>query len=614
MVGAPVSAAEAPRPDAAWESSRDAALGYGRVGFRVIPLRTDRLPALEKWPLRATSDASEITRLWTICSDVAGVGILTGEDNTWILDLDIKNGKRGDDELAALIAKHGPLPDTVTARTGTGGFHLYFAPDPRIHRSANAIAPGIDVLGFHSFVVAPPTMNLETNKPYAFEIGAGPDDLRPARAPDWLVRLAIDASSHATDGTRKTAQTSAAPIPEGQRDVTLTSLAGSLRRIGLSENQIAVALLEVNRDRCQPSLPDAIVLKVARSVARYPAGELPRGTAPDPVSSGRWICAEDVVAERIEWLWRPRIALGKLTVVDGDPGLGKSTMMLDLAARVSTGFEMPDHSTGIPASGVVILTAEDGLGDTVRPRLEAAGADLSRINLFGFEHEVVLPDHIDLVAEAAREKSAKLLLIDPLMAYLSPDINAHRDQDVRRALKRFSALAAELGAAVVVVRHLNKQAGVNALYRGGGSIGIAGAARGALLVAEDSERPGVRVLAAGKNNLGMKAPALAFTIEQSDPADLHSASRIRWLGESARTTESLLSPPLAEKDRGAAADAIDFLRDALEEGAVAVKAVEKDAKGAGVSEWALKEAKRRLGVKARKEGFGEAGCWVWELP
>jgi hypothetical protein len=325
-----------------------------------------------------------------------------------------------------------------------------------------------------------------------------------------------------------------------------------------------------------------------------------------------WICAADVVPEKIEWLWRPYIALGKLTVLDGDPGLGKSTMMFDLAARISTGFEMPDHSPGNAPAGVVILTAEDGLGDTVRPRLEAAGADLRRINLFGFEHDVVLPGQLDLVARAARDNGAKLIVIDPLMAYLGADINAHRDQDVRGALKKFSALAAELGAAVVVVRHLNKQSGVNALYRGGGSIGIAGAARSTLLVAEDRERPGERVLCPGKNNLGAQASPLAFLIEMSDPTDMDSASRVRWLGPSAQTAESLLSPPLAEKDRGATDDAVEFLREALRDGAVASQTIEKDARGNGVSEWALKEAKRRLGVRAHKAGF-KAG-WVWELP
>jgi hypothetical protein len=288
----------------AWGSSRAAALTYGELGLRVIPLRADRKPALAKWPERASSDAAEITRLWTMCSDVAGVGILTGESNPWVLDVDVKNGKRGDDELAALVAQHGPLPETVTVRTGTGGSHLYFAPDPRIRRSGSAIAPGLDVLGYHSFVVAPPTVNLDTGKAYTFDIGSGFADLQPAQAPDWLVKLAIDASRTATNGTRKTV-ISGAPIPDGDRDATLTSIAGSLRRVGLSENQMAAALRQVNVDRCQPPLPDASVCKIARSVARYTAGEIrvevPRVEVPR-VDIGAPVSLADVRAVVAKWL------------------------------------------------------------------------------------------------------------------------------------------------------------------------------------------------------------------------------------------------------------------------------------------------------------------------
>jgi hypothetical protein len=583
-----------------------AALEYGRLGYRVFPLAASRMPIPERWPERATADPEAIERLWAEYPDAAGIGILTGgDDNPWAVDLDVKNGKRGDDEMAALVARHGPLPDTVTARTGTGGSHLYWAPNPRIKNSEGKIAPGIDVRGWHGYVVAPPTRNLDVGKRYEFEIGFNPRDIRPAPAPDWLIDLAL----HAGNGTRKTAQTPGAPIPDGARNGTLASIAGSMRHIGLSEAAIASALVEVNRERCKPPLPDPDVFKIARSIARYPAGE--NGQRP-PVADPTWLRIEEVQPGTVTWLWRPYIPLGKLTLLDGDPGEGKTTVLLDIAARVTTGFEMPDHSSGCSAAGVVLLSAEDGIGDTIRPRLEAAGADLSRINAFSFEHDITLPDNVDIVRAAARDVGARLVIIDPLMAYLSPKVNAHRDQDVRRALKQLSELAADLDAAVVVIRHLTKQPGANPLYRGGGSIGITGAARSVLLAASDGERPGSHVLAPLKNNLAHLGPALGYCLESSDPTNLDAADRVRWLGVSELTAGQLLGPAASEKERGEVEKAMVFLAELLEDGEMPVKELYKERDQADFSRWSFRAAKDRLGILARKDGF--QGQWHWRLP
>ncbi len=202
----------------------------------------------------------------------------------------------------------------------------------------------------------------------------------------------------------------------------------------------------------------------------------------------------DVQPERVRHLWPGRIPLGKLTVVDGDPGLGKTTVLLDIGARLTTDAAMPDGTASDldgPA-GVVILTAEDGLADTIRPRLDAAGADVSKVVALeclvnGDEERSLSLTDLNAIEAAVQAVDAKLVIIDPLMAFLSSETNSYRDQDMRRVLAPLARLAERLECAIVVIRHLSKGGGANAVYRGGGSIGIIGAARCGLLVAADPD-------------------------------------------------------------------------------------------------------------------------------
>ena len=181
---------------------------------------------------------------------------------------------------------------------------------------------------------------------------------------------------------------------------------------------------------------------------------------------------DQVVPERVDWLWQGRLARGKVTVVDGDPGLGKSTITADLAARISTGSPMPDGSRLSGSADVIPLSAEDGVADTIRPRLEAAGADLTRVHAVDISaaDPMVLPSGIGDLERAVTATGAVLVVIDPFVAFLSDDVNSYRDQDVRRVLAALAALAARTGVCVLLVRHLTKSTGGPAIYRGGGSI------------------------------------------------------------------------------------------------------------------------------------------------
>src|SRR5262245_17169993 len=171
----------------------------------------------------------------------------------------------------------------------------------------------------------------------------------------------------------------------------------------------------------------------------------------------------DVNAEKIDWLWAGYLAKGKIHVFDGDPGLGKSTATIDIAARVTTGKPWPDGQPGCAPAGVVLLSAEDGLGDTIRPRLDAAGADVTKVVAItgipyidhdtgeSYERSVTLPNDLDRIRVAIEAVGAAVLIVDPLMAYLGGDVNSHRDQDVRRALAPLAALAEEIGVAVILI-------------------------------------------------------------------------------------------------------------------------------------------------------------------
>src|SRR5215207_1536524 len=232
-----------------------------------------------------------------------------------------------------------------------------------------------------------------------------------------------------------------------------------------------------------------------------------------------------------------------IAVLDGDPGLGKSTLLCEFAARISRGDPLPGGEAAPPRL-VVIMSAEDDPYDTIRPRIDAAGGDPRRVIALATLADNpadgplgAIPDHVYLLEEIIGRTQAALLIIDPLVAFLSRGHNANSDQGVRRAFHSLKGLAERTGAAIVVVRHLNKSLSANPLYRGGGSIGIIGAARCGLLLAQDPEHPERRILAATKGNLGPPPASLAFRLEASL---VFGVTRVVWQGETPWTAEALL--------------------------------------------------------------------------
>jgi RecA/RadA recombinase len=321
--------------------------------------------------------------------------------------------------------------------------------------------------------------------------------------------------------------------------------------------------------------------------------------------------------ERVRWLCPGRVPLGMLAMIFGDPGLGKSLLTCEMAAGVSRA-----------GASVLLLTAEDSPSATVRPRLEAARADLDRVHLVvlrrdGVEEGIALPDDVGELDGLVAGTGARLVVIDPLMAHLPSEVNSWRDQSVRRALAPLYRLARERGCAVVVIAHMNKTKGADPLHRVGGSIGIPGAVRSALLLARDpddpdGERGRRRVLAHVKSNVSPLAASLSYEI---DPIllpgeDQIETARLRLLGESDHSGHDLLDAPRGE-ERSALDEAVDFLEAELAEGEQEARQVQSAARAAGISDMTLKRARRQLGVESGRVGEGGrrgGGHWVWRLP
>lgn len=333
------------------------------------------------------------------------------------------------------------------------------------------------------------------------------------------------------------------------------------------------------------------------------------------------VCVADVAPERVSWLWPGRLPVGKLVTLDGDPALGKSTLMLDLGARISRGGEMPDGAPVREPGGVILMSAEDGIADTIRPRLDAAGADCRRVHVFDSvtvtddegrlqSRPPSIPADIDRLEGLIRRVGAVLVVVDVLNAFLASNVDSYRDQDVRRVLHRLAIVAERTGATIVVLRHMSKSGGARAIYRGGGSIGIIGAARAGLIVACDPEDETRRVLAVAKSNLAAVPPALAYSLVGDDE---HGCARILWGGEVSLSADQLVAPPMAGDDDGD--DAASVLAEILSAGPVWVNAALARMADAGFSKDQTKRAKAKVrarSVKRGRPGDAESG-WQWEL-
>lgn len=347
----------------------------------------------------------------------------------------------------------------------------------------------------------------------------------------------------------------------------------------------------------------------------------PENTPTQPEQAAITICLADVKAEPIKWLWSARIPLGKVTILTGDPGLGKSLVTLALAAAVSRGTDWPIRGEGAaPLGDVILISAEDDAADTIKPRLEAAGADLCRVHMLvgvpdvnadciGETRGWTLADTEALGARLIALPECRLVVVDPISAYLA-GTDSHKNSDVRELLAPLAALAVKHGVAVVGVSHLNKSAGP-AMYRTTGSLAFVAAARAVYAVARDKENAARRLIALVKANLAPDASGLAYTIQTVD-TPIGSQPVVAWETEPATITADDVLQVEPEQERSATDEATDWLRDLLSNDPMKAADVQREARQAGIGEKALRRARERLRIHPKKGGF--SGGWIWELP
>jgi hypothetical protein len=285
----------------------------------------------------------------------------------------------------------------------------------------------------------------------------------------------------------------------------------------------------------------------------------------------------------IEWLWKNRFPQKNLTILEGDGGVGKSTVVADICSRWSAGLSLPDDDTVRAPMNILLLSAEDDPGAVLRPRFEAHNADLERVRI---EDQALILDSggLDALAEAIKTHQIDVVVIDPIVAFLGQKIDMNKGNDVRSVLGPLGSLARDLGCTFVVVRHFNKMRDGQASQRGAGSVDFRNAARSVLQVVRSEEQTYVVL---EKTNYAAKARTLPFSVQEG---------RLIW-GEPC----DLTADQLHGRGRGPAkrkfAEAVDFLKDQLSDGPKLMDAVRKSAADMGISEGTLRRAREELDVR-----------------
>ena len=313
------------------------------------------------------------------------------------------------------------------------------------------------------------------------------------------------------------------------------------------------------------------------------------------------ISMSEINAEEVQWLWYPYIPLGKLTIIQGDPGEGKTSFILAVIAALTRGDPLPECERAAEPMNVIYQTAEDGLGDTVKPRLIEAGADLDRVLVID-DSDVQLTLSDERIEKAIVENNARLVIIDPIQAYLGADVDMNRANEVRPIFMRLGQVAQRTGCAILLIGHLNKAAGMQSLQRGLGSIDIAAAVRSVMFIGKLKHDPTMRILTHEKSSLAPPGVSLAFS--------LGDEGGFRWVGEYDITADEMLSgiEPQRETKTQQAKDLICALLAGGKQ--VLSEDIDKAALERGIPGRTVRDAKRELGdalkskiVEGRKKVF-----------
>lgn len=421
-------------------------------------------------------------------------------------------------------------------------------------------------------------------------------------------------------------------VPSAAKPHGISYAARRLRELGAA--RVAVVSIIPNgaldlADHIETSHANGRAVDLAGIAAAQPDGREnatpTKAVSTSQTSEAAYRRIADVKATPVRWLWKGRIARGKVILIVGHPGLGKSQVSLSLASIGSIAGLWPVDRTRAERGSIVILSAEDDAADTIRPRLEAASADVTRCYILDAVRVGYTPDGGEIRRGFSLERDlaalermiqkigdVALVIIDPLTAYLG-SADSHKNADVRALLAPLAELAARHGVAVIAVSHLSKGQTGDALLRVSGSIAFAAAARAAFAVVRDPANHARRLFLPLKNNLASDESGLAFTVEGFRLPSGIETSRIVWEPDPVTVTaDEALAPEVDREERSAVQNAKLFLADLLAEVPVPERRVKAAAAGAGYAWATIRRAKKALGVEAVKGGLKEG--WTWRLP
>jgi len=617
-------------------NNKVAAFNYARSGKPVFPCHTNKAPKVTGGFKSASRDFDTIDKWWSEWPD-ALIGLPTGKaSGLLVLDIDVKNGANGFETLAALEAQYSPLPETLTVETPSGGEHRYFKmpeTDPPIGNSAGKLGPGLDVRGERGYVIAPPSQIDEDS--YKFKDFA----VEPALLPDWPIQLLTKPKDEAKPAISRPTRTEGVTTPQGKAelDEIVSEMANALEgarndtlnRLAFRCGQL-VAGGEVAKGDCMALVRAAVSSGLSYEEVRptfssgYKAGlESPAKAltvrAKPKADEVIIECADDMDIKPIDWLWPGWLPQGKLTILAGQAGTGKSTLALSIAATITAGGQFPDGFTCKPGN-ILMWSGEDAPEDTLIPRLCASGADLKSCffiqgtRIKGEPQPFNPASDIPLLEAKVKEiGEVSLLIVDPVVNAVAGDMN--KANEVRQGLGPLVDFGASNNCAVLGITHFRKgKAGSHTQERVIGSQAFSALARMVLVVGQEEGKE-KRVLARAKCNIAPDNGGFEYTLRQATikngKGPIETTYAV-WGNPIEGTASEILEDVEGEEAGGSLDEAEKFLREILAQGEKPHNDIVSEAEKQGYSFRTLKRAKAKLKIKSRKDG--KDGPWFWALP
>jgi hypothetical protein len=639
-----------------------AARRFARAGWTIIPLRLgaeSKAPRDKDWTTRDYDSRR-------VAEQCAREGRNFGgrvPDGWVVVDDDPRNRPAGRDTLAEFCAAAGLDLDAAPSQvTGSGGRHYFFRvpPGTRVRNDLPEF-PGVEFKAAGRQVVLDTSTHPATGRAYEWDpISPELADAPPLPASALAMIAKADSAAAAAEAGAHSAEEVAAmldaldPAAFAGDDAWLRLAMACHHASGgdaceefldwsARDPAYGDDFRERNRARWESFSADAdgpkvtyrTLYKLLSDAGR--ADAIPRGDAADDfegaddgadgaparrVGGLEYALASEVEQRPVRWLWPGRFASGKMGILAGFPDTGKTNLACDIAARVSAGLEWPDGSGRAERGRALFMSAEDDPADTLAPRLQAAGADLANVAFVGMTvrtregaRMLNLGEDLDRLSRLVDALGGvRLLVIDPISAYLGGRIDGHRNTEVRAVLSPVGEWAERHGAAVVCVTHFNKGGSGRALYRITDSLAFTASARTAWVVVEERDDvlglSGRKLMLKGKNNLAGDPGGLAYRLEGVELPGGVAASRVAWDGAVSVSADEAMEPPQQARRSPARDSAAEFLDELLALGPVRADEAEAAAADAGHSGAAVRRARTALGVASTRRD----GAWWWSIP